>query len=104
MSVIVTFVSVKGIGSIHAPGISDARVREELELGATDTTAETEEGEVVYVLNNETSAVLVAFGSNPDASAAVKTSATSVGVPVPAGGVIALNPPEGSKINAQAIA
>lgn len=104
MSVIVSFVSVKGAGSVHAPAVSDVRVRETLALGGTDTSAMTEEGELVFVLNNETSAVLVAFGSNPDASLAAKSSVSSAGVPVPAGGVIALYPPENSKINAQAIA
>lgn len=102
MSVIISFVTPKGIGSIHAPGIGTVRVREDESLDGT-TTATVAEGEVVIVANNETSMIAVAFGTTPDADATAATAATSAGVAIPAGQSLALVPAEGDKINVKAL-
>lgn len=102
MSVYVAFIRTRGVGSLDAPAISDVRKRGTLTLGATDTTNSTEEGEIVLVVNGETSAIFAAFGTDPDGTLTTSTGMSSAGVPVPAGGSIALNPPKGSKVNVRA--
>jgi hypothetical protein len=58
------------------------------------------------LLNTETTGILVAFGSTPDAVATTQTSATTAGLGVPAGLESPLLGPlnEGDKISVKAIA
>lgn len=104
MSVVVSFVKTKGIGSVEVQSIGEVRARETLALNGT-TTASVQAGEIVLVGNAETAMILVAFGTTPDAQATSSTSATSAGIPVPPGSIgIPLVPPVGAKINVKALA
>jgi hypothetical protein len=58
----------------------------------------------VIIGNAETSMILVAFGTTPDAAATAETAATSAGVPLGAGAVMALMVKENDKISAKALA
>jgi len=103
MSVVVSFLTPKGVGSVSSPGIGDVRVRETLALNGT-TTAAANEGEVVIIGNTETSMVFAAFGTTPNAAASASTSATSAGFPIGAGqvtGAILLK--KGDKVNVKAL-
>ena len=102
MSVIVSFCTPRGIGSVHAPGIGTARIRQDLTLGDT-TTGAAADGEIAYLVNDEDSVVVVAFGSGPDADATEATDATSAGIAVPAGGALVLVTRAGDKVNAKAV-
>lgn len=103
MSVIISFCKTKGIrGNSGNPAIASVRIREDEALDGV-TTATVEDGEVVLIGNNETSMISVAFGTTPDADATAATALTSAGVPVPAGLVLALTPPTGSKISVKAL-
>lgn len=84
MTAIVTFVTPKGIGSIHAPTVGAIRIREDVTVPDV-TSAAAEDGEVVVVGNSEATMIMVAFGKVPDASAMSSTENTSAGYPVPAG-------------------
>lgn len=104
MSVVVSFVRVKGIGSASAPGIGGVRATEVVALDGT-TTESTQEDEVILIGNAEASMILAAFGSTPDAAATEETPATSSGFPIAAGTVTGGIPaPEGSKVSVKAIA
>ena len=104
MTVVVCFVTPKGIGSAHAPGIGDVRVREDITVPGS-TTATAAEGEVVIIGNGEAAMVAAAFGSVPDADATDETSSTSAGFPVAAGSVTGgIVVREGDKVNIKAIA
>lgn len=103
MSVIISFCKAKGIrGNSGNPAIAEVRLREDESLDGV-TTATVQAGEIVLIGNNETSMISVAFGTTPDADALLATDATSAGVPVPAGSVLALTPPTGSKISVKAL-
>ena len=104
MTVVVCFVTPRGIGSANAPGIGDVRVREDITVPGS-TTAVAEEDEVVIIGNGETSMVVAAFGRTPDAATTTETSASSAGFPVAAGSVTGgIVVREGDKINIKAIA
>ena len=104
MAVLVSFVSIKGIGSNNAPGIGGVRITESLALDGT-TTATVNEDEVVMIGNAEAAMVRIAFGRTPNAAAAASTEATSAGFPVGAGQTsMILMAKEGDKINAKALA
>ncbi len=81
MAVHVIFMSPRGIGSEDAPGIGVIRAREEVAAGGVSEGA-AQLGEVVMVVNDTASTVLVAYGSTPDAAAVAQTNATSAGFPV----------------------
>jgi hypothetical protein len=99
MTVQVIFFKAKGVGSVHSPGVGDITAREAVTIPATTSRA-VADGEIVVVLNEETSAVLVAYGTTPDATATASTAATSAGYPVPAGLVSPpIVAPTGAKIN-----
>jgi len=103
VTVVVSFVTPKGVGSINAPGIGAVRVREDIALDGT-TTATVQDGEVVLIGNAESDMVAVAFGTTPDPDATAATAATSAGVPVGAGQIGLLCPKPADKIAAKALA
>lgn len=84
MTVVVSFITPAGIGSIDAPGLGACRIRENITIPGT-TAASLLPGEIAIVGNAEASMVAVAFGTTPDAAATSATSASSAGYPVPAG-------------------
>ena len=101
MTVVVSFVRPKNIYS--ASGIGSVRVREILTVGGT-ATAGAEDGEMIVVGNGETSMIAAAFGTTPDAAALTKTTATSAGMPIPAGSQsYPIFPTAGDKINVKAV-
>lgn len=102
MSVIVSFATPKGIGSVHAPGIGAVRTMEVVAADAASTAA-AEEGEVAVITNGEATPMLVAFGTTPDGDAAASTAATSAGVGVAAGAVLILPVKEGDKVGVAAV-
>jgi hypothetical protein len=99
MAVQVIFFKPRGSGFGQAPVVGEIRAREAVTIPNT-TTATVRDGELVMVLNEETAAVLVAYGSTPDAAATAATAATSAGFPVAAGQVSApIMATAGSKIS-----
>lgn len=103
MTVFVSFIQPGALGSIHAPGVGAARVRESLTIPAT-TTAAFADGELAIVFNNESAPVFVAFGTTPDAAATASGSATTAGVTIGAGSWLPIVGKAGDKINAKAVA
>lgn len=104
MSAVVCFVRP---GSAGGGGTAAWKIRKKEVLTVPSTSTITAEaGEFAIVLNTETSAILIAYGSTPDAVATTETSATSAGIGVPSGldscllGPLAL----GDKISAKAVA
>lgn len=104
MAAVVSFLRpVSGGGGSTAAG--RIRKKEVVTVGNSSTIT-AEAGEFAIVLNTESSAILVAFGSTPDAQAVTETSATSAGIGVPTGlqspllGPLAL----GDKVNAKTVA
>lgn len=82
-------------------------IRKKEVLTVPDTTTITANaGEYAIVLNTESTAVLVAYGSTPDAQAVTSTSATTAGIGVPAGLDSALLGPlaQGAKVNVKTVA
>lgn len=102
MTVVVSFVTPKGIRSVHAPGIGAVRIRENITIPGT-TTATLLDGEIAVIGNGENSMVAVAFGTSPNADAVASTAATSAGVAIPAGQSVAIAPNAGDKINVKAV-
>lgn len=102
MTVVVSFVTPRSVGSIQVQAIGEARVRENITVPGS-TTATLQAGEIVIVGNGESGMVAAAMGTTPDAAATASTSATSAGVPVGPGAVIALAPEIGEKINIKAV-
>lgn len=103
MSAVVCFVKAVSAGG----GSTAARIRkkEVISVPATSTIT-AEQGEFAIVLNTETTAVLVAYGSTPDGVAVTETSATSAGLGIPAGLESALLGPlnTGDKVSVKAVA
>lgn len=102
MSVIVSFVTPRGAGSVHAPAIGDCRIRETVPVPGT-TTASAQDGELVLICSMEAAVVLAAHGTTPDAQAVAATTATSAGYPIPTSGIVPVIPNEGEKINFKAV-
>jgi hypothetical protein len=104
MSAVVSFLR-PATGGAGVQAAWKIRKKEVLAVGSA-TTATAEAGEIAVVLNTETEAILVAFGSTPDAQAATETSATSAGIGVPTGLTSpALGPLNaGDKISAKVVA
>lgn len=96
-----TAVSAGGGGS--AAGA--IRKKEVLSVASTSTIT-ANAGEYAIVLNTEATAILVAYGSTPDAQATTSTSATTAGIGVPAGLDSALLGPlaQGDKVNVKLVA
>lgn len=102
MTVVVSFVRHAAKGT-EVSGVGAVRIRENITIPGT-TTATAQDGEMIIIGNAETSMVAVAFGSTPDAAALVSTSATSAGMPVPAGAVgFPIIPAVGNKINVKVV-
>lgn len=104
MSAVVCFVTP---GTAGGGGTAAWRIRKKEVLTVPSTSTITADaGEFAIVLNTETSGILVAYGSTPDAVATTETAATSAGLGVPAGLDSALLGPlaEGDKVSAKAIA
>jgi hypothetical protein len=88
-------------------GSTAARIRKKEVLTVPSTSTITANaGEFAIVLNTETTGILVAYGSTPDAQAATETPATSAGLGVAAGLDSALLGPlnTGDKIDVKTIA
>ena len=102
MAAVVSFMRAKS-GGADVSAVGRVRKMEVLTVPSTSTiTAESDE--VAIVLNTETSAILVAFGSTPDAQATTETSATSAGQAIPVGLTSpALLMTQGDKISVKAI-
>lgn len=104
MSAVVCFVKPVsgGAGSAAAGRI---RKKEVLTVPSTSTIT-AEAGEFAIVLNTETTAILIAFGSTPDAQATAESAVTSAGLGVPSGLDSALIGPmaAGDKVNAKTVA
>lgn len=102
MSVVVSFISPRGIASINSPGIGDCRVHETITVPGT-TTATAAEGEIVLIASGEAAIVLAAHGTTPDAIAAASTAATTAGYPIPTSSMVIVVPRAGDKINIKAL-
>lgn len=103
MTVVVSFITPKGIGSVDAPGVGRVRIRENLAVGGT-TVASALQGEVVIIGNGETSMIAAAFGTTPDAAATAETVATSAGVPIASASIgVPLMPAAGDKVNVKTV-
>lgn len=101
MAVKVSFVRPAGIGSVDAPGIGACRVCETLTVPGA-TTAAAQDGEIAVIVSTESSAVVVAHGSTPDAAATAQTSATSAGYAVPPSQIVPIVLRAGDKISIKA--
>jgi predicted solute-binding protein len=80
----VTPVSSGNLSAQPAPAIGVVRKREAVALAAV-STASALAGEVAIIANEETTSVLVAWGSTPDAAAVTATTLTSAGLLLAAG-------------------
>lgn len=104
MSAVVCFVkAVSGGAGTAAAG----RIRKKEVISVPSTSTITAEaGEFAIVMNTETSAILAAYGSTPDAQATSDTAATSAGLGIPAGLDSALLGPLalGDKVNVKTVA
>lgn len=104
MAAHVMFMSPRGIGTPHAPGIGNIRLREAVIVpGVTNAVANP--GEMVMVVNDDAATILAAYGSAPDAALLVETNASSAGIPVP---TKSFSPPmmvrPGEKVSVKALA
>lgn len=81
------------------------RKKEVLTVPSTSTIT-ANKGEFAIVLNTEATAILVAYGSTPDAQAVTATGATTAGLGVPAGLDSALLGPlaQGAKVDVKTVA
>lgn len=104
MSAVVCFIRVASAGG-GASAAWKVRKKEVLSVPSTSTITATS-GEFAIILNTETSGILAAYGSIPDAVATTETAATSAGIGVASGLESALLGPlaEGDKISVKAIA
>lgn len=103
MSAVVCFVKAvsAGGGSTAAGAI---RKKEVLTVPSTSTIT-ANAGEYAIVLNTEASAILVAYGSTPDAQAATESSVTTAGLGIPSGLESALLGPlaQGAKVDVKVV-
>jgi hypothetical protein len=104
MSAVVCFVKAASAGA-GAAAAGRIRKKEVLTVPSTSTIT-ANRGEFAIILNTETTGILAAFGSTPDAVATTETSATSAGIGIPSGLESALLGPlaQGDKISVKAIA
>jgi hypothetical protein len=104
MSAVVCFLRPASAGG---GGTAAWKVRKKEVISVPSTSSITADaGEFAIVLNTETTAILVAYGSTPDAQATTETSATSAGLGVPSGLESALLGPLalGDKVSAKTVA
>lgn len=104
MSLVVSYLRPVSAGG-GAVAASRVRKKEVISVASTSTIT-AEHGEFAHVFNTEATAVLVAYGSTPDAQAATETSATSAGITVASGLEGPLLGPlnTGDKINVKTVA
>jgi hypothetical protein len=104
MAATVCFLTAVSAGG-GATAAGAIRKKEVLTVPSTSTIT-ANAGEFAIVLNTESTGILVAYGSTPDAVAVTSTSATTAGLGIPAGLDSALLGPlaQGDKINVKAIA
>ncbi|WP_316176162.1 hypothetical protein [Bradyrhizobium sp. SZCCHNRI1073] len=104
MAAVVCFLR-PGTASGGGTAANNVRKKEVLTVPSTSTIT-AEAGEYAIVLNTETSAILVAWGSTPDAQAITQTSATMAGLGVPSGLESPLLGPlaTGDKVSAKTVA
>jgi hypothetical protein len=104
MSAVVCFVRAvaAGGGSTAAGAI---RKKEVLTVPSTSTIT-ANAGEFAIVLNTEATAILVAYGSTPDAQATTETGATTAGLGIPSGLESPLLGPlaQGAKVDVKTVA
>src|SRR4051812_2493463 len=73
-------------GSAGGGGTAAWKIRKKEVVAVPGTSTITAEaGEFAIVLNTEAVAILIAYGSTPDAVATTETAATSAGIGVPSG-------------------
>lgn len=104
MSAVVCFLRP---GSAGGGGTAAWKIRKKEVISVPATSTITAElGEFAIVMNTEATAILIAYGSTPDAQAVTETSATSAGLGVPSGLDSALLGPlaQGDKVNAKTVA
>lgn len=104
MSAVVCFLRP---GSAGGGGTAAWKIRKKEVISVpASSTITAEAGEFAIVLNTETTAILIAYGSTPDAVATTETSATSAGLGVPSGLESALIGPLalGDKVSAKLVA
>jgi hypothetical protein len=104
MAATVSFVTAVSSGG---GGTAAGAIRKKEVLTVPNTSTITaNKGEYAIVLNTEATAILVAYGSTPDAQAVTSTSATTAGLGVPAGLDSALLGPlaQGDKVSAKTVA
>ena len=78
MPVKVSFMRPGPMGSVNAVAIGACRICETITVPGS-TTASAQEGEIVLLVSSESTAVVVAHGTTPDAAATAQTAATSAG-------------------------
>jgi hypothetical protein len=101
---LVSFTTMRGVGSAYAPGPGSARVRENFATLPAVTTNAAVDGETAFVLNNSTAAAIAcAIGSSPDATALAATASTSAGFPIAPGEVAKISMRTGEKISLAAL-
>lgn len=104
MAAHVVFFRAEGLDTNDNPAVGGVRVREVVAIGDT-SAALTAQREVVIVYNDESTAILVALGSAPDAAATTSSDATQAGFPVgPNRHSPPLVGPVGSKVSIKALA
>lgn len=94
MTVVVSFVTPKALGSLNVQVIGACRAREDVTVPGT-TTETVRDGEIVIVCNGEDSMIAAACGASPDAD--------ETGIAVPAGTTLTMRPAVGEKINIKAV-
>ena len=78
MSVKVCFMRPATVGAVGGLAYGTCRASETVSVpGTTQGSAQAAQGEYVLVLSTESTAILMAVGSTPDASASTETSATT---------------------------
>lgn len=104
MSAVVCFVKAVSAGA-GAAAAGSIRKKEVLTVPSTSTIT-ANAGEFAIVLNTETTGILVAYGSTPDAQAVTETTLTTAGMGVPSGLESALLGPlaQGAKVDVKTIA
>jgi len=101
---LVSFTTMRGIGSAQAPGPGSARVRENFATLPAVTTNVAIDGEICLVANNSTAAAIAcAIGSTPDATALAATASTSAGFAIGPGEVAKISMRTGEKISLAAL-
>lgn len=102
MTVVVSFVKPQGLGSVHAPGVGEVRIRENITIPGS-TTASLLNGEVAIVSNAETSMVAAALGTTPDAATTTASAVSQAGVGIGAGQSLTFNGKVGDKVNVKVV-